>query len=115
MINHSKKNRSLRKKRIRSKIKGTAGRPRLSVFRSNRYFYAQLIDDLKGSTICAVSYGLKEQDGHKTLSAKNLGFKLAKKALEKEIKTVVFDRSGYKYHGRVKAFAEAVREGGLEF
>lgn len=115
MINRFKNNRDLRKKRIRSKIKGTAEKPRLSVFRSNRCFYAQLIDDMKGSTLCAVSYGSDKQNGNKTLSAKNLGLSLAKKASEKKIKTVVFDRSGYKYHGRVKTFAEAARKGGLEF
>ena len=107
-----------RKKRIRSKIEGTTERPRLSVFRSNKNLYAQLVDDVKGHTLVAASTQDEEVKGKVGASiegAKVLGLMLAKRALAKKIDQVVFDRSGYIYHGRIKALADAAREGGLKF
>ncbi len=105
-----------RKKRVRNKIKGNSDRPRLSVFRSNRGFYLQIIDDLKGITlVSAHSRELKSKDGNNLKQAKELGELLAKKAIDKKIKKIVFDKSAYRYHGRVKAIADAAREKGLEF
>ncbi len=104
-----------RKKRVRAKITGTAERPRLSVSRSNRYTYAQLIDDSEGNTLGAVSTANFEGKKTKTEQAYEAGKKLAKQALDKDIKKVVFDRGAYRYHGRVKALAEGAREGGLNF
>jgi len=106
-----------RKKRVREKIKGTNDRPRLSVFRSNSIMYAQIIDDGKKTTMLGVSEKNAENKitGTKTERAKSLGLLLAKKAIAKKIKTVIFDRGNYKYHGRVKALAEGAREGGLIF
>ncbi|WP_026996212.1 50S ribosomal protein L18 [Flectobacillus major] len=100
---------------IRAKVSGTAEKPRLSVFRSNTAIYAQLIDDVKGQTLAAASskeLGLKSGNVE---SAKQVGAKIAEKALTAGISTVVFDRNGYLYHGRVKAVAEGAREGGLKF
>lgn len=105
------------RKRIRKIIEGTAERPRLSVYRSNKEIYAQLIDDKKGETIIGVS-SLKNDELKnipKIEQASKLGQELAQKAQEKGVSEVVFDRNGYLYHGRVKAFAEAAREGGLKF
>jgi large subunit ribosomal protein L18 len=101
---------------IRAKISGTSARPRLSVFRSNKNIYAQLIDDLTGQTLVAVASAKVDADttGKVQVSAE-AGKELAKKALEKGITEVVFDRSGYLYHGRVKSLAEGAREGGLKF
>ncbi len=104
-----------RKKKVRSRVKGTPERPRLSVFRSNRYIYAQLIDDSAGETLAAVSTATIQIKGAKTEQAYQAGKELAKKALKKDIDKVVFDRGSYRYHGRVKALAEGAREGGLEF
>lgn len=105
--------RERRRKRIRSKISGTADRPRLSVYKSNAYMYAQLIDDSKGLTIVAASsMGVK---GNKTEAAAKVGAELAKLAKAKGVTKVVFDRGGFIYTGRVKALADASREGGLEF
>ncbi|MDD3478245.1 MAG: 50S ribosomal protein L18 [Candidatus Izemoplasmatales bacterium] len=105
-----------RHRRIRFNIAGTAEKPRLNVFRSNKAIYAQLIDDLAGHTLAAASsIELKDVSGGNVEGAKAVGTLIAKKALEKNIKTVVFDRGGYIYHGRVKALAEAAREAGLEF
>ena len=103
--------------RIRGKISGTAERPRLSVFRSNKETYVQLIDDVAGGTIAAASTRDKDfvRTGNKSEQGKAIGTALAKKAAEKGITEVVFDRSGYLYHGRVKAVAEGAREGGLKF
>ncbi len=104
--------------RIRHKISGTAQIPRLSVFRSNKDIYAQLIDDVAGITLCASSSrnkNLKELTGNKTDKAKEVGKLLAQQAFEKGIKKIAFDRGGYLYHGRVKALAEGAREGGLQF
>lgn len=102
--------------RIRKNVKGTAERPRLSVFRSNSEIYAQIIDDLKGNTLAAASS--KEQGvGGKTKSEKSVsvGKLIAERAKEKGIDKVIFDRGGYLYHGRVKALAEGAREAGLVF
>jgi large subunit ribosomal protein L18 len=109
------------RKRVRSKIFGTSERPRLSVYRSLKHIYAQIIDDTKGHTLVAMSSLSKEirdkvkEAKTKTEVSRIVGLALAKKALEKGITKVVFDRNGYKYHGRVKALAEAAREGGLIF
>lgn len=112
-----KKGKDLRKLRIRAKINGDDKKPRLSVFRSNKFLYAQVIDDTRGQTLIGVSEkNLKLKEGLKRLEkSKELGLLLAKKALDKKIKKVVFDRGSYKYHGRVKAFADGAREGGLDF
>ncbi len=102
------------KTRIRSKISGTAERPRMSVFRSNKGIYVQVIDDLAGTTLVAASSkGL--EGGTKCEVAAKVGAEIAKKALEKGITTVVFDRNGYLFHGRVKSLADAAREAGLKF
>jgi len=114
------KNASRKKRhaRVRSKITGTAERPRLNVFRSNKYIYAQLIDDVNGVTLASASSMDKDVSGDVTgnvEAATKVGETIAKKATEKGLKSVVFDRGGYLYHGRVKALAEAARENGLEF
>ncbi len=104
--------------RIRKKISGSSETPRLSVFRSNADIYAQLIDDNSGVTLASASSRQKDisaQTAPKTEKSKMVGESLAQKAVELGIKKVVFDRSGYIYHGRVKAVAEGAREGGLEF
>ena len=103
--------------RIRQKIKGSSGRPRLTVFRSNRDIYCQLIDDLNGSTLASASSkdSGANTTGTKTEVAKNVGTVIADKAKDLKIENIVFDRSGYLYHGRVKALAEGAREGGLKF
>ena len=100
---------------MRVTIKGTADRPRLSVFRSNKGMYLQLIDDEKGRTLVSVSSGEVKEKDSKIIIGFELGKLIAKKGLDKNIKNVVFDRGGYKYHGRVKAVANGAREGGLEF
>lgn len=112
-----KSNREKRKLKIRSKIIGTLNRPRISVFRSLKYIYAQLIDDTSGKVLVDVSDGTKNlhKDSKKIAAAFETGKMLAKRALEKNILTVVFDRSGYRYHGRVKSLADGAREGGLKF
>ena len=102
--------------RTRSKIKGTADRPRLSVNKSNRYMYAQLIDDVARKTIVGASEKqLKEVPTGKIAKAKAVGVLLAKKAIDMKIKKVVFDRGSYTYHGRISGIADGAREGGLEF
>lgn len=102
------------KTRIRGKVSGTAERPRMSVFRSNKGIYVQLIDDLSGRTlVSASSKGL--EGGTKIEVAARVGADIAKKALESGITTVVFDRNGYLFHGRVKSLADAAREAGLNF
>ncbi len=105
--------------RIRKKINGTAEAPRLAVYRSNKQIYVQVVDDLNGVTLLAASSREKEvaaQTGIKKIEqAKLVGKLLATKCKEKGIEKVVFDRSGYKYHGRVKSLADAAREGGLKF
>lgn len=107
-----------RKTRIRSKVLGSAEKPRLSVFRSNSNIYAQLVDDLKGATLVSASTqeeGVASKSTGSIDGAKAVGLLLAKKALSKKIQNIVFDRSGYLYHGRVKALADSAREGGLKF
>src|SRR5690606_23390488 len=104
--------------RIRKRVVGTPSKPRLSVFRSNTDIYAQLIDDANGATIASASSKQKDisaQKAPKTEKSKMVGEAIAKKAVELGIKQVVFDRSGYIYHGRVKAVADGAREAGLEF
>ena len=102
------------KARIRGRISGTAARPRMTVFRSNKQIYVQLVDDLAGKTIIATSSkGI--ENGTKTEIAAAVGKKIAEKALEAGITEVVFDRNGYLFHGRVKSLADAAREGGLKF
>jgi len=106
------------KKRIRKIINGTPDRPRMTVFRSCKAIYVQLIDDQSGKTIVTASSmekGMKELKGTKTDIAKTVGKHIAEKAIQAGISTVVFDRNGYLYHGRVKSLAEAAREGGLKF
>ena len=118
MIKNESRNivRQRRHLRVRKKVSGTAEKPRLCVFRSNKHIEAQIIDDVKGVTlVSASSTQLKLADGGNCEGAKKVGAELAKKALEKGIKTVAFDRNGYLYHGRVAALADAAREGGLEF
>ena len=109
--------RARRHKRVRGKISGTAERPRLVVHRSNKGISAQLIDDMKGTTLAAASWvQLKKSfNGTKTEQASEVGKLLAQKAKTAKIEQVVFDRAGYLYHGRVKALAEGAREGGLKF
>lgn len=112
--------RERRKLRIRKKVNGTAERPRLSVFRSTRHIYAQVIDDATGKTLCAASTLSKDLDGKleeddKVGAAKKVGQLIATACKDKGITKVVFDRNGYLYHGRVSALAQAAREAGLEF
>lgn len=109
-----------RQKRVRSIISGTGKRPRLSVFKSNKGMYAQLIDDQKGITVVSVhskevKASKSREMGAKTAVAFEIGRSIAKKAQEKKISEIIFDRSGYKYHGRIKAVADGAREGGLSF
>ncbi len=106
--------------RVRKKVSGTAEKPRLNVFRSVKHIYVQVIDDFSGKTLTAASSVDKELKGKITTggnieSAKTIGSLIAKRAQDKGISQVVFDRAGYQYHGRVKALAEAAREGGLKF
>ncbi len=103
--------------RIRKKIQGTATRPRLAVFRSNKAIYCQLIDDLNGVTLAAASSLEKDiaAAGNKTEQSKAVGKSIGERAKSKGIETVVFDRGGYLYHGRIKALADGAREGGLNF
>lgn len=112
--------RSRRKQRIRKKVSGTAERPRLSVFRSASHVYVQIIDDDRGVTLASastLSKELAELDGHRgnVDAAVAVGKLIAKRALEGNIRSVVFDRNGFLYHGRVKALADAAREAGLDF
>lgn len=108
-----------RKKRVRAKVSGTAKTPRLSVYRSNRNVFAQLVDDEKDNTLVSVSstgISEKERKGKtKAQIAELVGEKLAREAKKKKIKKAVFDRGGYQYHGRVKAVAQGARKGGLKF
>lgn len=107
--------REKRHKRIRMTVSGTVERPRLVIFRSLKKNYAQLVDDKAGKVLAAESDSAFIKEGNKSQRAKKVGVNIAKKALEKGIKACVFDRNGYKYHGRVKALAEGAREGGLKF
>ncbi len=108
--------RARRKRRVRVKISGVAGRPPLALFRSNKAIYAQIVDDTAGRTLVAARSAEVDAKGlDKSAVAKKVGELVAARAREKGIAKVVFDRSGYLYHGRVKALAEGAREGGLEF
>ncbi len=111
------KDRRLRiKKGIRKKLEGTSARPRLSVFRSNKVIYAQIIDDASGHTLTSSSsVELDKKGGVNLTISKNVGKKVAEKAVASGIKEIVFDRNGYLYHGNIKALAEGAREGGLKF
>lgn len=122
MITKADKNKSRLKRRfrIRKKINGTAARPRLSVYRSSKHIYAQLIDDVAGVTIVSASTVDKEiasaiGNGGNVESAAKVGEAIAKRAVAKGVTEVVFDRGGYLYHGRIKALADAAREAGLQF
>ncbi len=103
-----------RKKRIRARVSGTAMRPRLSVYRSNKHVFAQLVDDTKSQTLASAS-DLKEAKGTPMERAKKVGGEIATAAKAKNIEMAVFDRNGYRYHGCVKALADAAREAGLKF
>jgi len=113
----SNKQRLKRHKRVRAKISGTAERPRLNVFRSNTNIYAQIIDDTTGTTLVAANSAEKafELSGGNKEAAKKVGLMIAERAKDKGISSVVFDRGGYLFHGRVKELAEGAREGGLQF
>ncbi len=122
MISKGDKNKARLKRhlRIRKNVTGTADRPRLSIFRSSKHIYAQLIDDVTGVTIAQASTldtQLKDSvdNGGNVAAARQVGELVAKRAVEKSIKKVVFDRGGYLYHGRIQALADAAREAGLEF
>lgn len=110
-----KNNRRIRlKKRIRVKIKGTEARPRLTVFRSNKFIYAQIINDIKGRTLAQAS-DIKMTEGTKSYRAKEVGRLIAEASLKEKISQVVFDRNGFKYTGRIKTVADEARAAGLEF
>ena len=120
MITKADKNAVRRKRhaRVRTRLSGTEARPRLNVFRSNKHIYAQLIDDVNGVTLASASTLDKEIDldsSSNVDAAVKIGELVAKRAVEKGVKTVIFDRGGYLYHGRIKALADAARENGLEF
>ncbi len=121
MISRNENSRLRSKTKIRKTISGTAERPRLTVYRSLNHVYAQLIDDATGSTIVSASSLSKELEEEiknakgKISKSKIVGILVAKKALEKKITSVVFDRNGYRYHGRIQAIADGAREGGLKF
>jgi large subunit ribosomal protein L18 len=101
--------------RVRRRVVGTAERPRLAVFRSNRHIYAQIIDDAAGRTLAAATSMALPGEGDKRDDAQRVGAELARRAKQAGVSAVVFDRGGYRYHGRVQALAEAAREGGLDF
>ncbi len=111
-----KTKREKRKLRVKKKVFGTSERPRLSVFRSNKYLYGQVINDEKRVTLASVSTGIKELEKSKTKSeaAFEAGKLLAKAAKEHKVTKLVFDRNGYRYHGRIKSFADGLREGGID-
>lgn len=121
IMDNNRTTKQQRKLRIKAKVHGTSERPRLSVFRSNKSLYAQIIDDTKGKTLVSIienKIGTKETkatNGTKVERAKELGKQLAAKAKDKKINKVTFDKSLYKYHGRIKSFAEGAKEGGLNF
>jgi len=114
MVNKNARRKKIHDK-IRSKVFGTSELPRMSVFRSNKQIYVQIIDDVNGSTIAAASSKEIKDNGTKSDISAAVGKAIAAKASSKGISTVVFDRGGFLYHGRVKALAEAAREGGLKF
>jgi large subunit ribosomal protein L18 len=114
---NTKAQRLKRHKRVRAKVSGTPERPRLNVFRSEKHIYAQIIDDVNGVTLCSASTVEKDFEGrgNNKEAARKVGMTVAERAKAKGIDTVVFDRGGYIYHGRVQELAEGAREGGLEF
>jgi large subunit ribosomal protein L18 len=115
---HTREARLRRHQRVREKISGTKAKPRLCVFRSLNHIYAQVVDDSQGQTLVAAStldVEIKDNKKNKTGQAEMVGTLLAKRAVEKKINQVAFDRGGFKYHGRIKALAEAARKGGLKF
>ena len=107
--------RTRRHRRVRKKVVGTAERPRLAIYRSNRHIYAQLIDDFAGRTLVSASSLADAPEGDPKARARAVGAAIGNRAKEAGVTRVTFDRGGFKYHGRVKALAEAAREGGLEF
>lgn len=117
----TKQNRNVARKRrhvrVRGRVSGTTMRPRLNVYRSNKHIYAQLVDDASGSTLASASTVEKalEGSGGNVEAAKKIGTLIAERAIEKGFKSVVFDRGGYLYHGRIQALADAARDAGLEF
>jgi large subunit ribosomal protein L18 len=118
--NYKKQSREKRHRSLRKRIEGTAERPRLAIFRSSRHIYAQVIDDLANKTLVGTSdlafdEAAGGEDADKKATAKKVGAAIAKKCLEKGIDKVVFDRAGFKYHGRVSALADGAREAGLKF
>ncbi len=122
MITKGDKNKARLKRhlRVRKKVQGTAARPRLNVYRSSKHIYAQLIDDVAGVTLASASTVDKELSGSignggNVESARKVGELIAKRAQDKGVKNIVFDRGGYLYHGRIQALADAAREAGLEF
>ncbi|MCQ6281429.1 50S ribosomal protein L18 [Bacillus sp. EB600] len=120
MITKTDKNATRRKRhaRVRAKLSGTSARPRLNVFRSNKHIYAQIIDDMNGVTLASASTMDKDLGLESTSNleaAQKIGELVAKRAVEKGISAVVFDRGGYLYHGRIQALADAARENGLQF
>ena len=117
VISYKKESREKRHASLRKRIEGTAERPRLAIFRSARHIYAQVIDDLQNKTLAGTSdLALEANDeDDKKATAKKVGAAIAKKCLEKGIEKVVFDRAGFKYHGRVSALADGAREAGLKF
>jgi large subunit ribosomal protein L18 len=118
-MNNKEKNNQIKKTRrharVRAKVSGTNERPRISVFKSNKGMFVQLIDDIKGLTIVSVNSGEVKVEGDKKAKSFEIGKILAKKAIEKKIEKVVFDKGSYKYHGRIEALANGAREGGLIF
>jgi large subunit ribosomal protein L18 len=120
MITKTDKNATRRKRhaRVRAKLSGTSARPRLNVFRSNKHIYAQIIDDMNGVTLASASTMDKDlglESSNNIEAAQKIGELVAKRAVEKGISAVVFDRGGYLYHGRIQALADAARENGLQF
>lgn len=113
-LNVKSDQRKTRHARIRAKISGTTEKPRLSIFKSNRHMYAQLIDDATGATIIGIS-SEKAEGKNMTEKSKELGKMIAKEALAKKISKIAFDRGGFKYTGKIKLFADSAREGGLKF
>ena len=115
-ISYKKQARKKRQRSLRKRIEGTAERPRLVVFRSTRHIYAQVVNDLENKTLAAVSdKKIEKAEGDKKVRAKQVGAAIAKSCLDKGIDKVVFDRAGYKYHGRVSALADGARGAGLKF
>ncbi|ACY47755.1 50S ribosomal protein L18 [Rhodothermus marinus] len=115
-LKHKKERRARVKRGLKKKIRGTPERPRLCVYRSNKHIYAQVIDDTRGHTLAAASSLEKDMpSGTKTEISREVGRRVAQRALAANVTQVVFDRNAYKYHGRVKALAEGAREGGLQF